>query len=767
VSETLENQKSVAANRLLVFVFTATIFVSATLLFLVQPMFARMVLPLLGGSPAVWNTVLVFFQAALLAGYAYAHASTKLLGIRRQAALHLVVLVLPLFVLPLAIPQTWRPPTEANPVPSLMVLLLLTVGLPFFVISTTSPLLQRWFAGTGHPAAKDPYFLYAASNCGSMLALLSYPLLMEPRLRLMQQSRFWAGGYVVFVFLVATCAILLWRSSAARGATAAEREAASSTQDAAPEHISAVRRLRWIALAFVPSSLMLSVTQYLSTDIAAIPLMWVIPLALYLLTFIFVFSSRSPLKHQFVARATALLMLPLVIVVATRASQPIMLLIPLHLLSFFFITMLCHGELARTRPSAQNLTEFYLWMSVGGVLGGAFNALLAPVVFRTLVEYPLVLAASCLFLPFGKLLADDKRTRVLDWALPFLLGLVTCGLVIGLQDKLDPREFGPLSTAVLFGIPAIICFSFSRRPLRFALGVGAILWAGTFYLSGEGQVLYTERSFFGVHRVTRDRDNKYNLIVHGGIVHGQQSLDPKRRREPMAYYFRTGPIGQMFATFKGDYTKKNIAVVGLGAGGLAAYAQRGENWTFYEIDPVVEYIAREPAYFSYLQDAPANMKVILGDGRLQLEEAPDGAYDLLILDAFSSDALPMHLITREALQLYVRKLSPRGVLVFNTSNLHLELEPVLGNLAKDADLATLFENDTFVDAAMERDMKLGKTPSRWTLMAREKSHFGPLASDNRWRPARTRPDMRVWTDDYSSLLSVFVGNEHEAARRGE
>jgi hypothetical protein len=767
VSETLENQKSVAANRLLVFVFTATIFVSATFLFLVQPMFARMVLPLLGGSPAVWNTVLVFFQAALLAGYAYAHASTKLLGIRRQAALHLVVLVLPLFVLPLAIPQTWRPPTEANPVPSLMVLLLLTVGLPFFVISTTSPLLQRWFAGTGHPAAKDPYFLYAASNCGSMLALLSYPLLMEPRLRLMQQSRFWAGGYVVFVFLVATCAILLWRSSAARGATAAEREAASSTQDAAPEHISAVRRLRWIALAFVPSSLMLSVTQYLSTDIAAIPLLWVIPLALYLLTFIFVFSPRSPFKHEFVARATALLMLPLVIVVATRASQPIGLLIPLHLVSFFFIAMLCHGELARTRPSAQNLTEFYLWMSVGGVLGGAFNALLAPVVFRTLVEYPLVLALSCLFLPFGKLLAEDKRTRVLDFALPALLGFLTCGLVIGLQDKLDPREFGPLGTAVLFGIPAIICFSFSRRPLRFGLGVGAILWAGTFYLSGEGAVLYTARSFFGVHRVTRDRDNNYNLIVHGGIVHGQQSLDPKRRHEPMAYYFRTGPIGQMFATFKGEYSKKNIAVVGLGAGGLAAYAQRGENWTFYEIDPIVEYIAREPAFFSYLNDVPSSMKVILGDGRLQLEEAPDGAYDLLILDAFSSDALPMHLITREALQLYVKKLAPRGVLVFNTSNLHLELEPVLGNLAKDAGLATLFENDTFVDAAMERDMKLGKTPSRWTLMAREKSHFGPLASDKRWRPARTRDDLRVWTDDYSSLLSVFVWSEQEAARRGE
>jgi hypothetical protein len=453
-------------------------------------------------------------------------------------------------------------------------------------------------------------------------------------------------------------------------------------------------------------------------------------------------------------------------VVATRASQPISLLIPLHLVGFFFITMLCHGELARNRPSAHHLTEFYLWMSVGGVLGGAFNALLAPVVFRTLVEYPLVLALSCLFLPFGKLIADDKRTRVLDFALPVVLGLVTAGLVVAFQDtlnRIDPR----IATLVLFAIPAVVCFSFSRRPLRYALGVGAILWAGTLYLGGEGRVLYTARSFFGVHRVTLDRDNKYNLIVHGGIVHGQQSLDPKRRREPMAYYFRTGPIGQMFGTFKGEYSKNNIAVVGLGAGGLAAYANAGENWTFYEIDPIVEYIARNPDYFTYLRDSPAETKVILGDGRLQLENAPDGAYDLLILDAFSSDALPMHLITREALQLYVRKLAPRGVLVFNTSNLHLELEPVLGNLAKDASLATLFENDTFVDKAMERDMELGKTPSRWTLMARERAHFGPLARDTRWRPARTRPDLRVWTDDYSSLLSVFVGNEQAAARLGE
>ncbi len=766
---------------MLVFVYTATIFVSATLLFLVQPMFARMVLPSLGGSPAVWNTALVFFQAALLAGYAYAHTATKWLGVRRQAALHAALLFLPLLVLPIALPASWKPPTQSNPVPSLMLLLLGAVGLPFFVVSASSPLLQRWFAATGHRAAKDPYFLYAASNCGSMAALLAYPFLVEPNLRLGEQSRWWTGGYFVLVALTLACVLLLWRATAAGpsastdavvGEAASHENSASNADEAHAAIISNARRLRWIMLAFVPSSLMMSVTAYLSTDIAAIPLLWVIPLSVYLLTFILVFAARPPIPHALAARAMPLLMLPLVIAVATRASQPISLLIPLHLLAFFCIVLVCHGELARDRPAAQRLTEFYLWMSLGGVLGGAFNALLAPLVFNTIVEYPLVLALSCLFLPFGRLPFGDKalgdgsfggaeaqqRARRLDFALPLGLALLAVGLVLGLQTRLEP---GPLSTALLFGLPAIVCFSFSRRPLRFALGVAAILWAGTYYLSGEGRVMHTARSFFGVHRVTLSRDEKFDLIVHGGIVHGMQSRNPKMRREPMAYYFRTGPIGQLFASFRGDRQKRNIGVVGLGAGGLAAYGQNGQAWTFYEIDPVVETLARDPKYFTYLRDCPANLKVILGDGRLSLQSAQDGAYDLLILDAFSGDALPVHLITREALRLYIRKLAPHGLLVFNVSNLHLNLEPVMGNLARDAGLVCLFQGDTRVS---EAEIRRGKTASRWIVMARERSHLGALATDRRWKPARIRPDMAVWTDDYSSLLSVFVWNEAEAAR---
>lgn len=737
---------------LIVLIYTLATFLSAILLFLVQPMFARMVLPLLGGSPAVWNTVMVFFQAALLAGYAYAHGSTQWLGARRQAALHLVVLVLPLLLLPLAVPANWRPPTESNPVPSLLALLALTVGLPFFVVSTTSPLLQRWLWATRHPSAKNPYFLYAASNAGSMLALLSYPLLMEPNLRLGQQSRVWAVGYGVFILLVALCAFMLWRAP-----QNAVEENIEPTEDVSTR-ITAMQRVRWIILSFVPSSLLLSVTQYLSTDIAAIPLLWVVPLAIYLGTFILLFGSRPFLSHDLVARATALLLLPLVIVIATRATQPIVLLVPLHLLSFFFIAMLCHGELSRTKPPAKNLTEFYLWMSLGGVLGGSFNALLAPVVFSSLVEYPLILSLVPLFLPFNAIWSGEKRTRVLDWILPAILAVLTMAIVVVLQAKVPP---GPEQTAILFGLPAIACFAFSRRPLRYALGIAALFWAGSFYLAGQGRVIASHRSFFGVHRVTEDANAKYHLIMHGGILHGLQSVDVKKAREPLAYYYRGGPVGQIFTSFKGEYSKHNIAITGLGGGGLSAYAQKGQNWTFYEIDPVVEKIARDPKYFTYLRDCRANLKVILGDGRLKIAEAPEGAYDLIILDAFSSDAVPVHLLTREAMRIYLKKLASRGIMAFHISNLHLDLEPVVGLAARDAGLQALYQ---IHNAVPEPNDSVSRMSSNWMIMARHKEDFGPLANDKRWRAPGEKPGLRLWTDDYSSILSVFVLDSDEVAQ---
>lgn len=740
---------------MLLIVYGLTIFVSATLLFLVQPMFARMALPLLGGAPAVWNTAQVFYQAALLLGYGYAHLTTRWLGARRQAALHLALLSLPLLVLPIGIPAGWTPPRDDNPSLWLLAVLSVAVGLPFFVVSTSSPLLQKWFSGTGHHAAADPYFLYAASNVGSMLALLSYPLLVEPNLGLLDQSWLWAIGYGVLLLLMAGCAIGLWR--APREATAPDQRPAATV--ASPTSgLSGRRRLRWVLLSFVPSSLMLSVTTYLSTDIAAIPLLWVIPLALYLLTFILVFATRPPLPHWLMVRALPFALLPLVIVLAARATQPIGLLTALHLATFFVAAMVCHGEIARDRPSTQHLTEFYLWMSVGGMLGGVFNALLAPQLFTGIVEYPLMLVLACLLLPRqaastdtsgASVVAPPRRSQMLDLGLPVGLSVLCALLVVAAEA--GGLQAGPASTGLMFGLPALLCFSFSRRPVRFGLGIAAILLVSASTSGVSGQVLYAERSFFGVHRVTLDPSGQYHLLLHGSTLHGKQSLDPARRREPLTYYYPTGPLGQLFDALKRGPARPSVGVVGLGSGAIACYSTPGQRWTFYEIDPAVERIARDQRYFRFLSDCTPDAEVVLGDARLSLGDAASQQYDLLVLDAYSSDSIPMHLMTREALQLYVAKLAPCGLLLFHISNRHLDLEPVLGNLAADAGLVGLTQDDATLTPAEEA---LGKQASQWVVLARQPQDLAALSSDPRWQPLR-RDAGALWTDQFSSIVGVL------------
>jgi hypothetical protein len=729
-------------------VYGLTIFLGATLLFLVQPMFARMVLPLLGGAPAVWNTAMVFYQAALLAGYAYAHFTTAWLGVRRQVALHLAVLLLPLAVLPIGLPRGWTPPSHDNPVPWLLALLLAAVGLPFFVVSTSAPLLQRWFALTGHRAAADPYFLYAASNLGSMLALLSYPSIVEPYLRLPSQSRLWAAGYGALVLLTAGCAAFVWRSTA--GTPLTPVAGASDTPAGDEPAPGAGRRLRWVLLSFVPSSLMLGVTTYLSTDIAAIPLLWVIPLAIYLLTFILVFARRPPIPHAIVVELLPLVMLPLVMVLASRATGPLSLVLPVHPLALFVVALACHGELARDRPAPRHLTEFYLWMSVGGVLGGVFTALVAPVVFTSVLEYPITLVLGCLLVRRPKATASTARQRLLDFALPAGLGLAGAGLVSLVQTG-DP-ETARGHMGLVFGLLVLVCFAFSRRPVRFGLGIAAVLVAALLYRGEEGQLLHAERSFFGVNRVTLDDSGRYNYLMHGTTLHGMQSREPARRREPLAYFYPSGPLGQVFAAYRGPYARRSVAVVGLGAGAIACHAGPGQRWIFYEIDPAVERIARDDRYFSFLRDCVPGIRVVLGDARLRLAGAPGGDYDLLILDAYSSDAPPLHLITREALRLYLEKLAASGILIFNISNRHMDFEPVLATLARDAGLAALTQDDAVVS---DEEYRRGKRPSQWVVMARRAADLAPLGADGRWKPARLEPGTVVWTDDFAALIQTF------------
>lgn len=712
-----------SSHRTTLALYTLTIFVGAALLFLLQLVFARLALPLLGGAPAVWNTAMVFYQGLLLAGYGYAHLLSSRFPLKIQVAVHAGLLVATIGALPFAIPAGWEPPGGGSPVPWLLGLLAVAVGLPFFAVSATSPLLQKWFAASAHPAAGDPYFLYAASNAGSLLGLLAYPLWIEPNSTLGWQCLAWAAGFGGLALLSIACGATVWRRAAVRSTAAS---------GGVPDPR---RRLRWVLLSAVPSSLMLSVTTYVSSDIAAVPLLWALPLALYLLTFILVFARRPLLPHATVKRALPLLLVPVAMLLATGATTPVALLAGLHLAGFFVAALVCHGELARDRPGAEHLTGFYLWMSLGGVLGGAFNALLAPVVFNTVAEYPLMLvAAGWLGLP------RDRGFRRSDLALPAALALLAAGLL-----ALVPGA-GPARTFAVIGLPVLGCFLMSGCGPRFALALGAVLLVSRLAPEQGQRTLARERSFFGIHRVAADESGKFHLLFHGRTVHGMQALDPVARRVPLGYYHPTGPLGDVFATALGP-----VAAVGLGTGAVASYGKPGQRFTFYEIDPVVHRLAADPRHFRYLADSPATIAVVPGDARLTLGRAPDARYQLILLDAYSSDSIPVHLLTREALRVYLSKLAPGGRLAFHISNLHLDLRPVVGNLARDAGLVCYYREDD----ASESQAAEGKASSRWVVMARRAEDLGPLARSRHWQPLAGDPARKVWTDDHSSLWEIL------------
>jgi spermidine synthase len=885
-------------------VFAATLFASAMLLFLVQPMTGKMILPMLGGSPALWNTCMVFFQAMLLAGYAYAHASTRWLGVRRQAALHLLVLAVPFVVLPIAVNKALAPGGESNPVFGVLYLLLVSVGLPFFVVSASAPLLQKWFAGTAHPAARDPYFLYAASNLGSMLALGAYLLIVEPTFKLAQQSWLWMLGYGLLAALTAGCALLIWRSPPAPALDAAgasgsppaavmqkpsqrqarprERPTDRPTDGPDGMQVTALRRLHWVALAFVPSSLMLGATMFITTDIAAIPLLWVLPLGLYLLSFILVFARLPQAVHKAMILALPLMILMLVFMMLSGVRPREWAYILSHLATLFVVAMVCHGELARRRPSASNLTEFYLWMSVGGVLGGMFNALLAPVLFNDIVEYQLAMVLACFLMPrlspeslsqqvswldpalaallalaaftvfFGAMFniqsqidqaADFKtpdggfiarldgqrvhqlwgqgivagfvllvplpyfirnaqwRSRAFDVVLPAALGLLSASMLWGL--KATDWAYRPLlgwlfqvtdgrvdissrlvDLVLMYGLPLVLCYVFVKRPVRFGLGVAAVL-----VLSGlpgmlRGDRLHEERSYFGILTVKKQTSNghEYHTLIHGTTLHGLQCVDDKTlRQEPLSYYHRNGPVGTLFAAYPELW--RNYAVIGLGTGSLAAYGDKDHKVTFYEIDRHVRGIAQNPEWFTYLTDYKERRgeeaRIVMGDARLQLEkDQSEEKYGLIVVDAFSSDAIPVHLMTREAMQVFFDKLTEKGIIAFHISNRWLDLEPVLGNLVKDMKLAAVVKNGKGGDggdrysatwvavarkdgylhqltlpAATNPCLLLGGTPC--PSVSNPAALIGGILNEWTWREVKQDPEVGVWTDDYSNLVKVY------------
>ena len=725
----------------LLVLFGVTLFLSSALLFVLEPMFAKMVLPKLGGTPAVWNVCMVFYQAVLLAGYAYAHELAKRSTPRRTALLQLIIIFAALFVLPIHAPQALSPASAHSPTLQLFGLLAVGVGVPFFVLTTYSSTLQRWYASTSAGSVSEPYVLYSAGNLGSLLGLFSYPILIERHLGLAAQSRLWEHGYWILLILTACCALTLWFMP--------DRKSAGETAIEVRAHGPPLQEVGWLALAFIPSSLMLGVATALTTELPPIPLLWVLPLALYLLSFVLVFAVKPIGYHgTVIAKLPVVLVAMLFLLVSKTISAPIFT-VPFYLLVLFFACVACHGELALRRPPAAGLTRFYLCLSIGGALGGVFNAIVAPLIFKSVVELPLVLGVLAVALVFMGTRERRQPVNTWDFILPASLGLVVAIGSLWLSSM--PVAASPMKNLLVFVGPIFLCLSFADRPLRFALGFAAILLASG--LLRYGHVLLTERSFFGVYRVSEG--GGYRQLAHGSTIHGMQSLDPNRSREPLSYYYATGPIGQVLTTSSISERVREVAVIGLGAGSLACYAESGRHFTFYEIDPTVETIARSPEYFTFLRDCSQDTEVVLGDARLSLQNTPPHKYDMVIADAFSSDSVPVHLVTREAIELYLAKLAAHGILAFNISNRYLDLRPVLAAIAQDAGLACIVRDDSHLNQYEQRQ---GKLASIWLLMARNRIDLASLASDPSWQTLQMPRGSRVWTDDYSTIAGIIHWN---------
>ena len=782
----------------LVSVFSVAIFLNAALLFSVQPLFTKMVLPLLGGSPAVWNTCLLFFQTLLLGGYLYAYLSSRWLSAKVQAIVHIALLLATIVVLPIHIPASWaHPPGTALPILWLLGLLTVSLGLPFFLLSAGAPMMQRWFSETRHSSAQNPYFLYAASNLGSFASLLAYPFIIEPRMRISEQSVTWLEFYYALLLLIAVCgvgAVIFKRmsSSTAVAAPASEPanadavpgEAAPMVQDEAGVHLkrrgalrgsmrflieenpSVIRRflqgrdapilepkivpdrnwrLRWVLLSFAPSSLLIGTTTYLSTDIASVPFLWVIPLALYLLTFVLVFARRPLFPRWFMLHAQLVLGLTLMVAICLGSSRGILGPAILHLVAFFVTAMMCHRELADSRPRAEYLTEFYLWMSLGGVLGGVFNVLLAPVLYDSLVEYPFALVVAFGLRPGLERSYGTRLDFARDLLYPFAVGTT---IWFAYRLPKPPDEWFSAGSQLFLIAMAMIVLLFWKRPIRLALGAGAMYAAMQLVGNANSNIMMQDRSFFGMYRVRRIAE--YHVLQNGTTTHGGQSRELARRMDPLTYYYKGGPLGDIFATTVQKPVRR-VAMVGLGTGTIACFGRPDEHWTFYEIDPMVAQIARSPMYFTYLRDCAPRINTVIGDARVSLAGAADGEFDLIVLDAFSSDAIPAHLITREAVALYFQKLAADGVIAFHISNRYLDLRPVIIALANDAKVAGAL-GERSPDTEERGKLYYG---SRWMVLARNKETLAELVKIDGWYALGNWPASRLWTDDYTDVLSAI------------
>lgn len=677
---------------LLVIAYACTIFLGAFLLFQVQPIIGKMILPWFGGSAAVWSTCLLFFQVLLLFGYLYAHWTGKL-PFRNQAFLHIFLLACSLALLPVTPDHVWKPNGESDPTWRIIALMTATVGLPYFLLSTTGPLLQSWFAR--EQSGTVPYRLFALSNLGSMLGLLSYPVLFEPRLSMQSLSSGWSATYAAFA---AICAALAWHAS--------KLPIASDPLKPEQQKSGWECRMTWVALAAWPAVMLMAVTSHLTQNVAPVPFLWVLPLSLYLLSFILCFESERWYRRSWY--------LPLFLVwfvvmnidlIKPFVRQGVIFPIALYCSGLFIACMVCHGELSRRKPPPSQLTSFYLMIALGGALGGLFVAIIAPRIFNNNYEMPISIIAIALLIL--SLLAKD----------PQLAAHRTWGRRIGLK-----------LTAVAVGLVSVMTTAATARQV--------------------GSQMLVARNFYGTLQV----EDAYTMsgmerqLVHGAILHGSQNLDPERRMQPTTYYGPNSGVAMAISATRELRRPQRIGIVGLGTGTLAAYGRDGDEYRFYEINPLVISIAH--SQFTFLSDSRAAIATVLGDARLSLEREPAQGFDVLAVDAFSGDSIPVHLLTREAFQVYFSHVRPGGILAIHVSNKNLDLTPVVKHAAD-----YFGKYAKLVDT--ESDQMEGWNGSTWILLSDSHEVF---ANEEIWEAASDIAGaltIPAWTDDYSSIFPIL------------
>jgi len=695
--------------------FAATLFLSAALLFSIEPMFSKMVLPVLGGTSAVWSVAMVVFQGLLLAGYVYAHLLMRFFTLRWSALIHVSLLAFATFSLPVAIEAIFRAPPQHFVSLWLIGLFIASVGLPCFALSANAPLLQAWLARSGHTNAANPYVLYRASNLGSFAVLIAYPFLIEPRLGLEVQSHWWSFFYAALLAGAGACAF---------AASRFEQSAPPATKPAVAIRRDASSRTRWIALGFIPSGLLVAVTAHIATDVASAPFIWILPLALYLLTFVLVFSERPAISEQVMLRLqpTSVAVLAVLLLWGPKSDWSVALIG--HVFVFFTAAMVCHARLYRSRPAATDLTEFYAFLSLGGVLGGIFSALLAPLLFTSVLEYPILVLAA--------LVAREDVWRVdrTEWksdlgfvALPLITVIALCVVL--------PTSNACFAVSIM-ALSAYLAFT-GATPARMTTLATAVLAAATFF-SPSQTVVHAARSFYGVYRVVDVEGGKFRVLFHGTTAHGAEQVRDDAghvligRPEPLAYYAFNGAYGEAVNAVRARNGGKldNVALIGLGVGALTCHALPGEHWTIYELDPLMLEIASDARLFRSLSNCAPNVKVILGDGRLTLRDSRR-PIDLLLLDIFSSDSVPTHMLTKEAFALYKSKLAPHGAIAFNISNHNLELASVVAESAAANGMVTVVKTDPKPPA---QTLKL---QAEIAVVARSGSDLETLKLDSGWK----------------------------------